>query len=172
MDKLEPVLSASELEKTVERLAGEISRDFAGQDVVLVGVLKGAFIFLADLARRLTVNSFIDFVRVASYGKGMESSGRLELSKDVETDLAGKNVIIVEDILDTGLTIEFLKKHLATKKPLSVSVCAMIDKTERRQADVCAQYTGHKLEQGFLVGYGLDWAEKYRCLPGIYCVKP
>jgi hypoxanthine phosphoribosyltransferase len=172
MDKLECVFSPRELEKTVERIAGEISRDFEGQDVVLVGVLNGAFIFLADLARRLTVNSFIDFVRVASYGKGMESSGKLKLTKDVETDLEGKNVIIVEDILDTGLTIEFLLKHFAAKKPRSISVCAMLDKTKRRKTAVCAQYAGHTVEDGFLVGYGLDWAEKYRCLPGIYCVKP
>lgn len=164
-----PVLSSDAIARRVDELARQISTDYRDADLVMIGVLKGAFVFLADLMRRLQLKRVaIDFIRVASYGGHKESSGSIGLLKDVEIDITGKDVMIVEDILDSGLTLAFLKKHLSALKPRSIKSCVFIDKLERRQVDIHADYVCHTLKEGFLVGYGLDYAEAYRHLPGIF----
>jgi hypoxanthine phosphoribosyltransferase len=162
------VFSSDEIARQVERLAQEISKDYRGADVVVVGILKGVFIFLADLVRRLTIPVEIDFVRLASYGAGTTSSGTVRLTHDVELSLEGRDVLIVEDIVDSGLTLAFLREHLSSRKPRSLRVCALIDKRERRAAAVSLDYVGLHLDRGFIVGYGLDCKECYRYLPAIY----
>lgn len=169
MEDLKEIISSEEIQKKVKELAGAIEKDFEGKPLVFIGTLKGAFIFLADLVRNLKRRDLeIDFVRVKSYGYSDTSSGEIVITKDVEIPLEGKNVIIVEDIVDTGLTLDFLLKHLSLHKPASIKICALIDKRERRKVEVKLDYVGFILEKGFLVGYGLDYAEKYRHLPGIY----
>ena len=155
----------------VQELAEIISRDLAGKDVVLVGVLKGAFIFLADLARYLKIPHTVDFVRLASYGSATVSSGKITVSKDLETDIAGKAVVIVEDIIYTGESRAFLQERLKGRNPASVQICTLIDKKERRERTLVVDYVGFALDEGFLVGYGLDFDEKFRCSPDIYVIK-
>jgi hypoxanthine phosphoribosyltransferase len=162
------VFTAEEIARQVQLLASRISEDYEGKEVVLIGVLKGAFIFLADLVRQLTIPVELDFIRVASYGTGTESSGKIRITTDVELDLRGRDVLIVEDIVDSGLTTAFLKEHLANKKPRSVKICALLDKRERRTVSIPLEYVGLQLEKGFVVGYGLDCNEGNRQLPGIY----
>lgn len=161
------VISKEQIREKVAELADRISRDYAGQELVLIGVLNGAFIFLADLVRAVSIPHQIDFIRVASYGKSDSSSGSIRLTKDVELDLTGKHILLVEDIIDTGSTLAWLVKKFTSKKTASVRLCTLIDKKERRRSDVKIDYVGFSLEQGFLVGYGLDYAEQYRYLPEI-----
>ena len=162
------VISAEDIERQVKRLADQISADYQGSDIVLVGVLKGAFVFLADLARQLTIPAQLDFVRLASYGTGTKSSGEIRITIDVELDLTDRNVLIVEDIVDSGLTTTFLREHLSAKNPRSLKICALLDKAERRTVSVPLDYVGLHLDKGFVVGYGLDCDEAYRQLPDIY----
>ncbi len=172
MPELIPVLKRDEIARKVAAMAKAISRDYQGRQLVLIGVLKGAFIFLSDLARHLELDDVkIDFLRAASYGDGTSSSETIHLIKDIDTDIRGKDVLIVEDILDTGLTLSFLTEHLKAHNPNSIRTCAFIDKSERRKVAVDADYVGHKVKEGFLVGYGLDYAEAYRNLPDIYHLK-
>ena len=168
MPEFKPVLSQEEIETTVSDLARQISHDYKGREVILVGVLKGAFIFLADLIRHLTIPVKIDFIRLASYGCNTSSCGTVSLTKEIEIDIGGKDILIVEDIVDTGLSLEFLIGHLKTLDAKSVRLCALIDKRERRQKNIAVDYVGRIIEKGFLVGYGLDYAEGYRHLPAIY----
>jgi hypoxanthine phosphoribosyltransferase len=170
--ELVPVLSRAEIAQKVRGLARQISKDYAGKDLCIIGVLNGVFIFLADLVRELTIPVQIDFVRLASYGSGTVSSGSVQTTKEIELDVKDRDVLIVEDIVDSGLTVDFLLKHLEQCHPKSVKVCALIDKAERREVQVPIDYTGHVVESGFLVGYGLDFDEKYRELPEIYHLKP
>ena len=165
------VLSKAEIVRKVKTLACRISEDYDQKDVVAIGILKGAFIFLADLVRELTIPVEIDFVRLASYGSDTSSSGQIRITKEIETDIKGRHVIVVEDIVDSGLTIAYLLDHLNKSRPKSIKVCALIDKKERREVDVPVDYAGHVVAQGFLVGYGLDFDEKYRNLPEIYHLK-
>lgn len=162
------LFSSEEIGRQVKRLAQEISRDYQGRDVVLVGILKGVFIFLADLVRQLTIPVEIDFVRLASYGTGTTSSGMVRLTHDVELSIAGRDVLIVEDIVDSGLTLSFLREYLLTRTPRSLRICALVDKGERRSVQVELHYVGLRLDKGFVVGYGLDCRECYRYLPAIY----
>jgi hypoxanthine phosphoribosyltransferase len=148
-------------------MADEISRDYAGQKLCLVVVLKGAFIFAADLVRSLDLPIEIDFVKLASYN-GLETSGRVVITKDIEIGITGENVLVVEDIVDTGITLDFLLRHLAGKGPKSLKVCTLIDKRERRRIAVMVDYTGLVCNSGFLVGYGLDIDERGRELEAIY----
>lgn len=168
MPKQKLILSQESIEQRVHELGKQISADYAGKNLVMVGVLKGAFIFLADLTRSISIPHEIDFIRVASYGKSAASSGEITLSKDVEVDLIGKDVLIVEDIVDTGNTLAWLQELFARKHASSVRICSLIDKKERRESEVVVDYTGFELERGFLIGYGLDYAEQYRHLPAIY----
>ncbi len=167
MPELIPVLSAAELRLLVMGLARRISADYRGRDLVLIGVLKGSFIFLSDLIRQLSIPVKIDFVQASSYGNGTESSGNIRLLKAVGLNIRGQEVLVVEDIVDTGLTIRWIVDYLQSFQPRSVGVCALIDKQARREVDVPIAYTGHVAGSGFLVGYGLDYAEQYRHLPEI-----
>jgi len=171
LDKdLKLLFSRKEIAETVARLAREISADYADKRLVLVGVLKGAFVFLADLARELTIPATIEFVRIASYGSKKESCGKIEVKKDVEISLEGKDVLIVEDIVDTGLSLTFLIEHLRAHKPSSLKLCALVDKKARREVEVQVDYTGFTMADGFIVGYGIDFNERYRALPEIFVV--
>ena len=171
MPELIPVLSSEEIERSVVKVADRISVDYRNREVVLVGVLKGAFVFLSDLIRHLSIPVKVDFVRIASYGNETSSSGSIALTKPLEIDIAGKDVLVVEDIVDTGTTLRWLIDHLSGLGPASVKVCTLIDKKERRQSDVRVDYAGNVVERGFLVGYGLDYAEDYRHLPAVYHLK-
>jgi len=171
MPELIPVLKREEIEESTASVARQISAAYKGRKLVLVGVLKGAFIFMADLARRLTIPDEIDFVRAASYGSGTTSSGKIELTKEIDIDMEGKDVLVVEDIVDSGLTLTYLVNYLKKLKPATVSVCTLLDKIERRQSQVKVDYACHTIEKGFLVGYGLDYDEAYRELPAIYHLK-
>lgn len=162
------LLSREKIARRVGELADQISRDYAGQDLLLVGILKGAFIFLADLVRALEFPVEVDFVRLMSYGAGTETSGEVHITKDVEVPLKGRQVLVVEDIVDAGLTLDFLLGHLASYQPASLKICCLIDKRERRQVEVPLDYVGFTVAKGFLVGYGLDCGEKLRTLPDIY----
>ncbi len=163
-----PVLSRAEIAQKVKILAQRISEDYAGKELIGIGVLKGSFIFLADLLRELTIPVQVDFVRLASYGSNITSSGTIRITKETELDIRDRDVLIVEDIIDSGLTIAYLLEHLKSFSPKSVKVCTFVDKTERREVQVPIDYAGLVVEHGFLVGYGLDFDEKYRTLPAIY----
>jgi len=172
MPELIPVLDKDAIARYVADVAKQISDDYQDGDLVIIGVLKGAFIFLADLIRQLTLNSFtIDFIRLASYGGSTEPSGMVQIISDIQVDVRGKDVLIVEDIFDTGLTLTHLCQHLQAREPRTIRICALIDKSERRQTDLQPDYICYKIDQGFLVGYGLDYAEAYRNLSGIFNLK-
>jgi hypoxanthine phosphoribosyltransferase len=155
----------------VRRLAAEISTEFSGEEVLMICVLKGSFLFFADLVREITIPVVVDFVRVASYGSETQSSGIVEIRKDVELSLKNQNVIIVEDIIDSGYTIETLFHRLQQRSPKVLKVCTLIDKSGRREVDFTADYVGVSMEDGFIVGYGLDLDERYRNLCEIYLVE-
>jgi hypoxanthine phosphoribosyltransferase len=181
MAALKVLISRDEIAKRVRELGTEITKDFAGQSVIFVGVLKGAAIFLADLARSVELDSTFDFIGVSSYGNrptperelksGWDSTGEVRLLKDVDHEMKGKNIILVEDILDTGLTMTYLKKLLMTRQPRALKVAALLDKPSRRKLPLEGDYVGFKIPDEFVVGYGLDYAERYRNLPDI-CVVP
>ena len=152
-------------------MAARLSSDYRGKDVVMVGVLKGAFLFLADLVRQLTIPVTIEFVRASSYGSGTETTGCVNLEKDRQIDVAGKDVLIVEDIVDTGLTLQCIAAHFKGLGAASVKICTLLDKRARRRVPVEADYVCHPVDDLFLVGYGLDHDESYRELPGIYHLK-
>jgi len=171
MSDRELIISREQIHNKVGELAARISADYAGKKLVLIGVLNGAFIFLADLVRSLTVPHQIDFIRVASYGNSDSSSGDIRMTKDVELNLTDKHVLLVEDIIDTGTTLSWLTEKFRDKQVASVRICTLIDKKERRQSEVEIDYAGFSLKHGFLVGYGLDYAEQYRYLPEIYSLN-
>lgn len=172
MPDLIPVLDKETIAQKVDDIARQISADYKDADLIIICVLKGAFVFMADLIRRLDIDNFgIDFIRLASYGSESCSSGRISLLKDIETDIRDKDVLIVEDILDTGRTLNYLHQYLKEAAPRSIETCVLIDKRERRETEIEARYVCHKVQSGFLVGYGLDYAETYRNLPGIYNLK-
>ena len=175
------LISREQIAHRVSEMAAQITRDFAGQAVIFVGVLKGAAIFLSDLARQVPLDSTFDFIGVCSYGQqaaaaaapngGWDSTGEVRLTKDVEHSMAGKNVLLVEDILDTGLTLTYIKKLLLNHQPKSLRVVALLDKPSRRKKPMQADYVGFTIPDKFVVGYGMDYAERFRNLPDI-CVLP
>lgn len=164
-------ISAEEISAKVDRVAAQINLDYEGQSLVAIGILKGAFIFLGDLVRKLTVPVELDFVRLASYGDASKTSGTVRITKDIELPIQGRHVLVVEDIVDSGITLEWFRHYLNRFEPASVKLCALIDKTERRQCQIRLDYTCILMEAGFLVGYGLDYSERHRNLPGIYEVE-
>ena len=164
----EILFSGADIGNRVQELGREISADYRGRSLVLIGVLKGAFMFLADLARSIDLPVEIDFIRVASYGDATTTSGTIRLTKSPEIDLAGKDVLLVEDIVDTGSTLAWLHKYFKEHQAESIKMCALVDKYERREKDVIVDYSGFRVEKGFLIGYGLDHAEQFRNLPAIY----
>ncbi|MCW5202299.1 hypoxanthine phosphoribosyltransferase [Candidatus Electrothrix communis] len=164
----ETLLQRQEIEERVSSLGQQLTKDYTGKKPVVIGILNGAFIFLADLVRAVDLPVEVDFIRVASYGEATESSGSITLTKEPELDLAGKDILLVEDIVDSGTTMAWLHKYFTTQhKPNSVKTCTLIDKNERRAVDVQMDYVGFQIEEGFLVGYGLDCAQQYRTLPDI-----
>ena len=162
------VVSRQDIARRVRELGQAITRDYSGRRLVVVGILNGAFIFLADLVREIELPIEIDFIRVSSYGVSTCSSGAIQIRKDTEIELAGKDVLLVDDIVDTGRTLACLKNLLAARMAKSVRVCALIDKKERREVEVAVDYAGFAVAEGFLVGYGLDHAEQHRQYPAIY----
>lgn len=171
MPELVCILTAEEIDKKVTLLAQKISKDFQGRQLILIGVLKGAFVFLSDLMRRMTIPVEVDFVQLSSYGNNDTSSGKIILKRDVTSELQGKDVLVIEDIVDTGLTMTKLIRHLKSFNPNSIRVCSLIDKRERRKNKCQVDYVCYEIESGFLVGYGLDYSEKYRNLPAIHHLK-
>lgn len=155
----------------VSDVAHRISSDYQGHELVLVGVLKGAFVFLSDLIRCLAIPVKVDFIRVKSYGSNIDSSGNIQLTKGIEINLKNADVLVVEDIIDTGLTINYIMDYLKSFDPQTVRVCTFINKIQRREKRVKIDYECHAAEEGFLVGYGLDYAEKYRNLPELFHLK-
>ena len=164
---IRPVITRQQIQTRLRELAAQINQDYAGQELILIGVLKGVFIFLADLVRLLDLPVRVDFVRLRSYGASATSSGQVEITKDVELSLKDQHVLVVEDIIDSGLTLEYLVKHLQKQQPKSLKICCLTDKLERRAVSVPIDYVGFVVEKGFLVGYGLDYAEDHRQYPDI-----
>ena len=171
MAELRVLFSRGQIAARVAELARQISQDFAGEPVVLVGVLKGAAIFLGDLARQIELDTNFDFISVSSYGNEKQNSGEVKLLKDVDQSMEGKNVILVEDILDTGLTMSYLKKMILAHHPKAFRIAALLDKKCCRRQPIQADYVGYEIGDEFVVGYGMDYAEHYRNLPDI-CVIP
>ncbi len=174
LNDIEKVLiSEDELKAIVKRLGAEITRDYEGKNLVLVSVLKGSVVFMADLMREIKVPCSIDFMSVSSYGSGTKTSGVVRIIKDLDTDVIdGADLLIVEDILDSGVTLEYLIKVISARNPNSVKICTLLDKPERRKANVKADYAGAQVPDAFVVGYGLDYDEKYRNLPFVGALKP
>lgn len=171
-DILKVLLSENEIAQRVSEIGAQISRDYAGKRLVMVSVLKGSVVFMADLMRAVTVPAEIDFMCVSSYGNGVKTSGVVRIIKDLDNDLAGMDLLLVEDILDSGMTLSYIKKLLLDRNPNSVRICTLLDKPEQRKADIVADYKGFDVPDEFVVGYGLDYAEKYRNLPYIGILKP
>jgi len=159
------------IDEKVKELAALISKDYEGRELIVIGILKGAFIFMADLIRSLSIPCQVDFARIASYGSRSVSSGKVIMMKDIEMSIKGKDILIVEDIVDTGITLSYFVEWLKERNPRSLKVCAFLDKRGRRKVTFEADYVGFTIEDGFVVGYGLDFDEKARFLPDVYIMK-
>lgn len=166
------LFSEEELKQRVRELGAQITADYQGKEPVLISVLRGSYIFMADLSRAIDLPCAIDFMSVSSYGKGTSSSGQVQITKDLSDGIEGKDIIIVEDILDSGNTLFYLMQLLQARHPASIRLCTLLDKPERRVKDITADYIGFTVPDAFVVGYGLDYAEKYRNLPYIGILKP
>jgi len=166
------LVSAEQLSERVDELARQISADYAGKELLLVGVLKGAVFFMADLARRIDLPVALDFMAVSSYGSSTDSSGVVRILKDLDSEIEGRHVLIVEDIVDSGLTLNYLLKNLRSRDPASLEVCTLLTKPARRRAQIDCRYVGFEIPNEFVVGYGLDYAERYRTLDFIGVLTP
>lgn len=166
------LLEEEAIQKRVEELGRQITRDYEGKELVLVGILKGAVVFFSDLIRHVELPMSMDFMAISSYGNATKSAGVVRILKDLDKDIVGKHIIIVEDIVDSGLTLSFLKDNLVSRGAASLHICALLDKPERRKVDIKADYQGFTIPDAFVVGYGLDYAERYRNLPYIGVLKP
>ena len=172
-DEIKEVLfSEEDLQAIVSRIGKEISEDYRNKNLFLVSVLKGSLMFMADLMRAIDVPCEIDFMSVSSYGAGTTTTGAVRILKDLDASLEGKDIVVVEDILDSGVTLSYLLKHLEARNPASIRLCTLLDKPERRKMPITADYIGTTVPDQFIVGYGLDYAEKYRNLPYIGVLKP
>jgi hypoxanthine phosphoribosyltransferase len=167
----EILISEEALRRRVGELAAEISRDYEGRDLLLIGVLKGAMFFLSDLMRHLEVECEVDFMAVASYGSATKSSGVVRILKDLDAAIEGRDVLIVEDIVDSGLTLQYLLRNLAGRDPSSLEVCALLIKPERREVELQTRYVGFEIPDQFVIGYGLDHGERYRNLPYVAALR-
>jgi hypoxanthine phosphoribosyltransferase len=167
-DNLKLLISKEEIQRAVAAIATKIHRDYEGKSLVVIGVLKGSIIFLADLIRQIHLPTEVDFVKLSSYGSSKESSGTVRLLKDIDADIYDRDVLIVEEIIDSGRTLEFLYRRLQTSRPKSLKICALLDKKSKRVVNIEADYVGIEVEDKFLVGYGLDFNEAYRNLSDIY----
>ena len=168
----EILIEEDDLQRRIAELGTEVSADYEGRDLLLVGVLKGAVFFLADLMRHLTVPCEIDFMAISSYGDHTDSSGVVRILKDLDASIAGRDVLVVEDIIDSGLTLSYLRRSLLARKPGTLEVCALLTKPERREIDIPVRYVGFEIPNKFVIGYGLDYAERYRNLPYIGVLRP
>ena len=168
----EVLFSEEKIAEIVKNMGERISKDYEGKNLLLVSVLKGSLMFMADLMRQITIPCSIDFLSVSSYGSGTSTTGEVRILKDLDASLEGKDVLVVEDILDSGVTLSYLLKNLSARKPNSIRLCTFLDKPERRRVNVHADYIGASIPDEFIVGYGLDYAEKYRNLPFVAVLKP
>ncbi len=166
------LFTEAEIHSRVSELGAAISADYAGRNPLLIGVLKGVFIFMADLYRSLTIPAEVDFMAIGSYGPGAQQQGMVQLLKDLETDIGGRHVLFVEDMIDTGLTLNYLLRNLRAREPASLEVCTLFDKSRRRLIKLPIKYKGFDLPDSFVVGYGLDYRERYRNLPYVGLLKP
>ncbi len=171
-DVAEILYTEDQLAEIVARMGRQISEDYRDKNLFMISVLKGSLIFMADLMRAVTIPCSIDFLSVSSYGAGTTTTGAVRILKDLDDSLEGKDLLIVEDILDSGVTLSFLMKNLSARNPRSIRLCTLLDKPERRKVDIHADYVGAQVPDEFIVGYGLDYAEKYRNLPYIGVLKP
>jgi hypoxanthine phosphoribosyltransferase len=168
----EILIEADALQARIAELGVEVSREYEGRDLLLVGVLKGAVFFMADLMRELTVPCEIDFMAISSYGAGTDSSGVVRILKDLDANISGRDVLVVEDIIDSGLTLSYLMRSLKARKPASLEICALLTKPGRREIDVPVKFVGFEIPNRFVIGYGLDFAERYRNLPYVAVLHP
>ena len=171
-DILKVLISEDELEKKVTELGRRITADYAGKSPLFIGVLKGCFVFMADLMRHVDLYCDVDFMAVSSYGGGTKTTGAVKINKDLSRDIEGRDVILVEDILDSGVTLSYLRAYLQRRNPASIRIVTLMDKPARRMADITADYFGFDVPDEFVVGYGLDYGERYRNLPYIGVLKP
>ena len=173
LENIEILINEEEIDKKITEIANQISKDYKDEEIILVCVLKGASYFTIDLSKKIkNTNVILDFVKVSSYGIGeRESSGKIEFSLDIRENIENRNVIIIEDIIDSGLTLNFLYNYFKAQKPKTLKICALLDKYERRTVDINADYIGFKIEDKFVLGYGMDYDEKYRNLPYIAYIK-
>ena len=171
-DIKEVLLNEEEIKKTVKRLGEQITKDYEGKNLLVVSILKGSVMIMADLLREIKLDCKIDFMAVSSYGSGTRTSGAVKIIKDLSIDLSGYDILLVEDILDSGVTLSNLKELLMLRKPASLKICAFLDKPDRRKADIVADYIGASIPDEFVVGYGLDYDEKYRNLPYVGILSP
>ena len=169
--KFEVLVTKEELKEKTAQYGKKITLDYMGKDLVVVGVLNGGFIFLSDLAREIDLDLTVDFISVSSYGDSTQSSGVVRIIKDIDSDITGKHVLLVEDLIDTGLTLKYLKELFNTKGCASVKLAAIMDKPDRRKVDLHVDYVGIEIPDEFVVGYGLDYAGKYRNLPEVYVIR-
>ena len=168
----EVLIDQDALQQRIQELGEEISTDYTGRDLLLIGVLKGAVFFMADLMRNLTIPCEIDFMAISSYGDSTDSSGVVRILKDLDINIEGRDVLIVEDIIDSGLTLSYLMRNLEARGPASLETCSLLTKPERREADVPVRYIGFEIPNRFVIGYGLDFAERYRNLPYVGILDP
>ena len=168
----EVLIDETSLQARIRELGAEVSADYEGRDLLLVGVLKGAVFFMADLMRELTVPCEIDFMAISSYGAATDSSGVVRILKDLDINVAERDVLVVEDIIDSGLTLSYLMRNLRARKPASLEICALLTKPDRREIDVPVRYIGFEIPNRFVIGYGLDFAERYRNLPYVAVLHP
>jgi len=171
-DEVDILYSQEQISARVKELGLRISRDYRGEELLVIGVLKGAFVFMADLVREIDLPLELDFISVSSYGASTISSGEVRIIKDLDYSLEGKNVLLVEDIIDTGLTLNYIKEIFKKRNPRSVKICCLLDKPSRRKSPIRAEYAGFSIEDHFVVGYGLDYAGKYRNYPAVCILKP
>lgn len=171
-DILKVLFTREQLDRRVSEIAEQINRDYADKEILLVSVLRGSFIFMADLARKITRPCRVDFMSVSSYGSGTTSSGQVQITKDLSEDISGMHVLVIEDILDSGNTLSYLLRLLEQRHPASIRLCTLLDKPERRVKPVAVHYSGFSIPDAFVVGYGLDYDQKYRNLPYIGILKP
>ena len=164
--------TAEEIRQRVAELGKQITEDYAGKEPLFVGILKGSFVFMADLVRAVDLPGEVDFMQVSSYGSGTTTTGAVKIIQDLSKSIEGKDLIIVEDILDTGVTLTYLTQFLRDRKPASIRIAALLDKVDRRTTDIKADYAGFVIPDAFVVGHGLDYDQKYRCLPNIGVLKP
>lgn len=171
-DIKEILFSEEMLDRRIKELANEISRDYEGKNLVVVGILKGSVIFTAELIKNISIHCEIDFMAVSSYGNSTETSGVVRILKDLDNSIEGKDILVVEDIVDTGITLTYLLKYLEARKANSIEIVALLNKQARRKSDLDVKYIGFEVPDGFIVGYGIDYAERYRNLPFIGILKP